>query len=85
VVEGRPRIALRPAPLERDLLTAHGPQAMAALPDLAIGQALRRARRPDVVPEHTQWCREQVAAHGGVDVVNLGDVDHIGAAIAGCR
>ena len=29
---------------------------------------------------------EQVAAHGGaVDVVNLGDVDHIGAAIAGCR
>jgi hypothetical protein len=27
-----------------------------------------------------------VAARGGaVDVVNLGDVDHIGAAIAGCR
>jgi hypothetical protein len=38
-----------------------------------------------VVPEHTQWCREQVADHGGADVVNLGDVDHIGAAIAGCR
>ena len=51
---------------------------MAALADLAIGQPLRRARRPhEVTPE-------QVAAHGGaVDRVNLGDVDHIGAAIAG--
>jgi hypothetical protein len=38
-----------------------------------------------VVPEHTQWCRE-VADHGGaVDVVNLAEVDHIGAAIAGGR
>jgi hypothetical protein len=39
-----------------------------------------------VVPEHTKWCREQVAAHGGaVNVVNLGDVDHIGATITDCR
>lgn len=38
----------------------------------------------DVVPEHTQWCREPVAAHGGtVDVVDLGDVDQVGTAITG--
>ena len=39
----------------------------------------------EVVPGHTQWCREPVAAHGAVDVVNLGGVDHIGAAVAAGR
>jgi len=39
-------------------------------------------RDRDVVPEHAERCQQQIAAHGGAaEVVDAGDVDHIGTAI----
>lgn len=49
----------------------------------AVPTRLYAGRRDhDVVPEHAQRCRAQIAARGGVaEVVDAGEVDHIGTAI----